>query len=151
MSELSKQTSDLKSYYPPYLSMFLNNVFTCVIVIFSAFFFNGTTFDFNTSWGVFALFTHAHFSNFLYMSIVLGMGVFISSVMVSKMFPDPIVPALAMTLEPIISTILFQMVGVQTMPGSFACMGYALIIPGVIVILGGNCLFTRRKVELGKE
>ena len=77
------------------------------------------------------------------MSIVLGLGVFISLVMVSKLFPDPIVPALAMTLEPIISTVLFYFVGVQTLPGPFACLGYILIIPGIIVILIGNCLFTR--------
>lgn len=77
------------------------------------------------------------------MSIILGLGVFISFVMVSKMFPDPVVPALAMTLEPIISTVLFQVVGVQTMPGSFSCLGYVFIIPGVIVILMGNCMFTR--------
>ena len=32
------------------------------------------------------------------MSIILGLGVFVSFVMVSKMFPDPVVPALAMTL-----------------------------------------------------
>lgn len=31
------------------------------------------------------------------------------------------------------------------MPGSYACMGYAFVIPGVIVILVGNCLFTRKK------
>lgn len=31
------------------------------------------------------------------------------------------------------------------MPGAFACMGYALITPGVIIILVGNCLFTRKK------
>lgn len=145
MSQLSKQTSDLKEYYPPYLSMFLNNLFTCIFVIFSAFFFNGITFDFDTQWGVFALFTDSHFSNFLYMSILLGMGVFISFVMVSRMFPDPIVPALAMTLEPIISTVLFHAVGVQTMPGPYACFGFMLIVPGVIVILLGNCLFTRKK------
>lgn len=85
------------------------------------------------------------------MSILLGMGVFISFVMVSKMFPDPIVPALAMTLEPIISTVLFHIVGVQTMPGPFACFGYLLIIPGIIVILVGNCLFTRGKASLEKS
>ena len=63
------------------------------------------------------------------MSILLGMGVFISFVMVSKIFTDPVVPALAMTLEPIISTVLFHVVGVQTMPGAYACFGYLLIIP----------------------
>lgn len=67
-------------------------------MVFSAYFFNGATFDFDSKWGVFVLFTNAHFTNFLYMSIVLSMGTFISFVMVSKIFPDPIVPAIAMTL-----------------------------------------------------
>ena len=40
-------------------------------------------------------------------------------------------------------TLLFHLVGVQRMPSAFACMGYVLIVPGVIVILIGNCLFTR--------
>ena len=148
MAQLQKYTADLKEYYPPYLSMFLNNCFTCIFVIFSAFFFNGASFDFDSKWGIFALFSDEHFGAFLYMSILLCMGVFISFVMVSKMFPDPIVPALAMTLEPIISTVLFHLVGVQTMPGSFACFGYLLIVPGIIVILVGNCFFTRRKTVI---
>lgn len=67
-------------------------------MVFSGYFFNGATFDFDSKWGVFALFTNAHFTNFLYMSFVLSMGTFISFVMVSKIFPDPIVPAIAMTL-----------------------------------------------------
>lgn len=67
-------------------------------MIFSAYFFNGATFDFNSQWGVFALFSDKHFTNFLYMSLLLDMGVFISFVMVTKIFPDPIVPALALTM-----------------------------------------------------
>lgn len=98
MSQLSKFTSDIKEYYPPYLLLFLNNLFTCIFMIFSAYFFNGATFDFNSQWGVFALFSDKHFTNFLYMSLLLDMGVFISFVMVTKIFPDPIVPALALTM-----------------------------------------------------
>lgn len=57
MSQLSKQTSDLKVFYPPYLAMLLNNILTCIFCVFSAFFFNGITFDFNSQFGVFGLFT----------------------------------------------------------------------------------------------
>lgn len=42
----------------------------------------------------------------MYMAIVLGFGMFVSSVLISKLFPDPILPALAMTLEPAVATIL---------------------------------------------
>lgn len=98
MSQFSKLTTDIKEYYPPYLLLWLNNLFTCIFMVFSAFFFNGATFDFNSQWGVFALFTDAHFTNFLYLSIVLTMGTFVSFVMVAKIFPDPVIPAIAMTL-----------------------------------------------------
>lgn len=147
MSQLSKFTSDIKEYYPPYLLLFLSNLFTCIFMVFSGYFFNGATFDFNSQWGVFALFSDAHFTNFLYMSIVLTMGTFISFVMVAKIFTDPVVPAIAMTLEPIFSTVLFHFAGVQTIPGSFACFGYLLITPGIITILIGNCLQTRTKSQ----
>jgi len=98
MSQLSKFTSDIKEYYPPFLSLFLNNFFTCIFMAFSGYFFNGATFDFNSQWGVFALFTSAHFTNFLFMSIVLTMGTFNSFILVTKIFNDSAVLAIAMTL-----------------------------------------------------
>ena len=67
-------------------------------MIFSAYFFNGATFDANSQWGVFALFTSTHFSNFLLLATLLGMSVFISFSLVSKLFPDPVVIAIAMTM-----------------------------------------------------
>lgn len=67
-------------------------------MIFSAFFFNGATFDANSMWGVFALFTTAHFTNFLLLATLLGASVFISFSLVSKLFSDPVVIAIAMTM-----------------------------------------------------
>ncbi len=120
-------------------------------MVFSAYFFNGATFDFNSQWGVFALLTTAHFTNFLYMSLVLTMGTFIAFVMVVKIFNDPVVPAIAMTLEPILSTPLFHLAGVQTIPGPYACFGYMLITPSMIAIISGNCLETRNKAKATKN
>ncbi len=120
-------------------------------MVFSAYFFNGATFDFNSQWGVFALLTTAHFTNFLYMSLVLTMGTFIAFVMVIKIFNDPIVPAIAMALEPILSTPLFHLAGVQTIPGPYACFGYMLITPSMIAIISGNCLDTRNKAKVTKN
>lgn len=141
MSKFSVLTAELKSYYPPFLGMFLANFFICINMTFSAYFFNGATFDFEPHFGVFSIFSQKHFAGFLYMSIILCMGLIISSMMISKMFPTPVVPSLAMTLEPCISTVFIQVTGVQEMPGGFALIGYAFIIPGNILILIGQWLF----------
>jgi hypothetical protein len=37
------------------------------------------------------------------------------------------------------------MTGIQNMPGSFAFVGYLLIVPGMMLILTGQCLFQRIK------
>jgi hypothetical protein len=67
-------------------------------MIFSAYFFNGATFDTNSQWGVFALFSAIHFTNFLYLAILLGMNVFVTFSLISKLFPDPVIIAIAMTM-----------------------------------------------------
>lgn len=145
MSEFSKYTSDLRNYYPPFLSMLLVNSFNSMNLCASSFFFNGATFNFEPFWGVFSIFTQAHFAGFMYMAILLSLGQMISIVMISRMFPDPIIPALAMTLEPVFSSFIVQLAGVQFMPGAVTFVGYLFIVPGLILILTGQCLFQRIK------
>lgn len=77
----------------------------------------------------------------MYMAIILCMGLVISFVMISNLFPDPIIPSLAMTFEPAISTLLLYLAGVQTMPTPLSFMGYILIIPGNFLILIGQWMF----------
>jgi hypothetical protein len=98
MSEFSKFTSDLKNYYPPFLSMLLVNIFNCIHMAFSCYFVNGSSFDFDSFFGIWSLFSQLHFSGFMYMAIILSLGQIISLVMITRLFPDPIIPALAMTL-----------------------------------------------------
>ena len=81
------------------------------------------------------------------MSIILCFGMFISFVLISKLFSDPIIPALAMTLDPILASFLVQIFGVQTMPNAFSFVGYLLIIPGLILILTGQCLYQQMRTK----
>jgi hypothetical protein len=145
MAKFSQYTADMKSHYPPYISMMLVNVFMCINMMFSTYFFNGATFDYHGSYGIFSIFTQEHFGSFLYMSIILCFGMFISFVLISKLFQDPIIPALAMTLDPILASFLVQVFNVQTMPNAVSFVGYLLIIPGLLLILIGQCLFQRIK------
>ena len=87
MSKLSSLTADLKIYYPPYLSMFIVNLIISVFMVFSAYFFNGATFDTESKYGVFSIFSQTHFAGFMYMAIILCMGMLLSFVMISKLFP----------------------------------------------------------------
>ena len=143
MSKSSQYTSDLKNYYPPFLSMLLVNTFNCIHMGLSSFFFQGCSFDFNSFFGIWSLFTDQHFAGFMYMAIILSLGQIISLVMVTRMFPDPIVPALAMTLEPFIATLILDLSNIQRLPGSFTMIGYLFLVPGLCLILVGQCLFQR--------
>lgn len=91
-------TADMKSYYPPFLAMLLVNVLISFNVGLSAYFVNGATFDRDTDFGVWGLFTDIHFGAFFYMAVILSMGTYIGMTLISKFFSDPIIPALAMTL-----------------------------------------------------
>jgi hypothetical protein len=50
------------------------------------------------------------------MSIIVGMGTFISDVYVNRIF-EPIVPATSATFDPILATIFCHIVNVQHFPG----------------------------------
>jgi hypothetical protein len=123
ISRFSQKTADLKTFYPPFLSMFLVNISVSIHVMLSAFYFNGATFDRDTNFGVFGLFTDVHFGGFLYMAVIVSMGTLISFNLIVKLFADPIIPALSMTLEPIFATFFLNLVSVQSMPGSFTIYG----------------------------
>lgn len=141
----------MKSHYPPYLSMLLVNLFMTINMAFSTYFFNGLTFDTDSQFGLFSIFSQAHFAGFMYMSIVLCFGMFVSFVLISKLFQDPILPALAMTLDPIIGTLLLEWFGVQTMPKAYSFIGYLFIVPGLLLILIGQCLYQRSKTQFNEE
>lgn len=143
MSEFSKYTSDLRNYYPPFLSMFIVNIMICILMCFSSFFLQGCSFELDSFWGIWSLFSNLHFTGFMYMAIILSLGQLISIFMITRMFPDPIIPALAMTLEPFIATLILDFSDVQRIPGKFTFVGYLLMVPGLSLILVGQCLFQR--------
>lgn len=51
------------------------------------------------------------FSGFLFMSIIINLGSFMNFSIISKIF-DPIIPASFSLIEPLIATILINVVGV---------------------------------------
>lgn len=143
MSQFSKFTSDLGSYYPPFLSMFIVNTLNCINLALSCFFTNGCEWTFDSFWGIWSLFSNKHFTGFMFMAIFLSLGQLLSLVAISRSFPDPIIPALAMTLEPFIATLILEFAGIQNLPGNYTILGYLFFVPGLCLILVGQCLNQR--------
>ena len=79
------------------------------------------------------------------MATVLSLGMYISFTMISKLFSDPILPALATTLEPFFATFFLNLVSVQSMPGSYSIFGYIFLICGLSMILIGQYLIQRKR------
>jgi hypothetical protein len=61
------------------------------------------------------------------------------------LFSNPIIPALAMTMEPFLATFFLNLVSVQTMPGLFSIYSYIFLICGLFFILIGQFLIQRQK------
>jgi hypothetical protein len=143
MAQSSKFTSDLGRYYPPFLSMFIVQNLNWIIMTFSAFFVNGCEFSYDSFWGFFSIFSSKHFAGFMFMGIMLSTGQIVSLALITRMFPDPIIPALAMTLDPFIASLIVNITGVQALPGTVSLIGYIFVIPGLCLILVGQCLYNR--------
>ena len=80
----------------------------------------------------------------MYMAIVLALGQMISVFLITRMFPDPIIPALAMTLEPYMGCFMVGLGKIQGMPGNYAMIGFLLIFPGTLLVLMGQCFYQRQ-------
>jgi short subunit fatty acids transporter len=79
----------------------------------------------------------------MFMAIILFLGQIISLFLITRMFPDPIIPALALTLEPFIATLFLDLTDIQRIPGRWTFVGYTMMVPGMALILVGQCLFQR--------
>ena len=54
---------------------------------FSSVFIHGCTFDFDSFWGIWSLFSNQHFTAFMYMAIMISLGQLFSIFWITKMFP----------------------------------------------------------------
>ena len=75
----------------------ITSLFTTINLILAAFFFNGATFNFDETWGVLSLFLNEKQDSLIYMGFILIFGLILSYTVISKIYPNPLIPALAMS------------------------------------------------------
>lgn len=86
MTRFINTNKNTNSYYPPHLRAFMVNMVVCMNMTMSSYFFSGSDVFSSTFWGWFGLFSSVNFSGFLYMSIILGLGSFLSALFIGKLF-----------------------------------------------------------------
>ncbi|KRX06183.1 hypothetical protein PPERSA_06065 [Pseudocohnilembus persalinus] len=144
-TKLAKNNAEVNQIYPPHLKVFLNFFFIFINMGLSSYFFSGCDYKYDDDfWGWTGLFSSHQFSGFFFMSIIIGSGSFILSIYVVKVF-QPIEIQIAMSFEPIFSTLLVLAAGVQILPGSLGVFGQFFLIPGLLLINLGQHLKLQEK------
>jgi hypothetical protein len=89
-----KYTTNLNKDYPSYLGMFVSNIMLAINLVLASYFFHGTTYDFDPFNGILGVFGSDHFVSFFYMAVFLGFGLLWSSTLISRLFPETLIPSL---------------------------------------------------------
>ena len=71
--------------------------------------------------------------------------------MLIKLFPNPIIPSLAMAFEPLICTCFLDLVGCQKITGVMSFLGFVVLIPGKMLILIGQWAFKKQTIKDERE
>lgn len=86
----------LDRYYSPpkmpqFTFLFIFNIFLTFNLVTFGYFFGGSEFSFNTKYGVFGLFTYERFVSVFYVSIMLGLTLIMTNIIVVQVFSDLII------------------------------------------------------------
>jgi hypothetical protein len=103
-----------------------------------SYFFHGSSLDFDYKFGLLGIFNAGHFVTFFQLSVVIGFGMLWSYTMISNLFSEPLLPALATQFEPILSLMFIDLIGLQPMPSGYTMMGYLFYLPGMFLIVIGQ-------------
>ncbi|KRX06184.1 hypothetical protein PPERSA_06066 [Pseudocohnilembus persalinus] len=150
LTKFAKNNAEVNQIYPPHLRMFLTFFFNSINLSLSSYFFSGSDLSNQNEsekpdfWGWTALFSSHQFSGFFFMSIIVGLGSFVSSMYIGKAF-QPLDIQTAMSFEPVFATLFVYIAGVQFLPGNLGIVGFIFIIPGIFFINLGQYLKVQEK------
>ena len=73
----------------------------------------------------------------LFLGIVIGLGVFVLLIVIPT-FLDTLIVSVALSLQPVISSILVWILGMQAFPGIITMTGTMFVLPGLGLITYGQ-------------
>lgn len=104
----SRYTADIKNLYPPFFSLCVINTMASFHLLGYSYFVDGISINNDPFWGYFGISQDGSFTQFMYMSLLLSLGLFISSVFITKLY-EPVIPAAVANIEPILNTYFLEL------------------------------------------
>ena len=101
------------------------------------YFFGGSSFSFDSKYGIFGLFTYENFVGIMYVSILLGIWMIIVNILIDQIFTLVIID-IASTFELIMCCFIWNLFGLEKFPFGMTCLGYAFLMLGLVFIIGGR-------------
>jgi hypothetical protein len=97
--------------------------------------------------GVFGLFTRENFVSVFYVSIMLGLNLIISSLLVDEIF-SKFIRNVASCFEPIITVSIYHLFAIEVIAPGTTCLGLAFIVPGMMLIVGGQNYLAHEEIKI---
>ncbi len=132
---------------PRFSNFVIYNVFITINLITFGYFFGGNQFSFNPKNGVFGLFTQQNFVNVFYVSIMLGLNLIIANILLDKIFSQ-LIRNIASCFQTIITTFIYHIFNIQIIHSGISCLGYAFLIPGMMLIVGGQNYLQNKQAKI---
>jgi len=127
------KTHEISQGFPTYTRVSIMSFMGSLIVATLSITFEGATFSMDPQTGLFALLTERWFHLALLHALISGLGSYVCYQLSTKYF-DPLLVSVVCAAEPVVSALLVFFLGWQSFPGLLTWVGFAVILPSVIII-----------------
>ena len=133
--------------YPSWLGITIINFLSSIFQLAYSVLFESASFDSDTYYGVFGLFTLRWFFIHIGISLITGIGCFCLMIIISRIF-IPLHYHFLLHLEPVSGSIMTYLLGLQMLPGLWTSISLIVIIVASTIILVGKNQIEAQDFEL---
>lgn len=131
----------ISDHFPPFASMQAIFFMDSLLLLSAGFFICGNDlFSDQKRTGYIGLIMSTYSISYMVIAILLTFGM-LTSMVIQDVFPS-VVMAVSSSMEMVLSILIVNFAGIEHLPGSYACIACAFIMPGMVIIIVGNYSIT---------
>ena len=85
-----------------------------------------------------------------YVSIMLGLTLLLSNILINQIFSQLIINVTA-CFELIITAMIYHIIALELIPSGMTCLGYSFLVPGLVFCVGGQGALSNLENKLNFE
>jgi hypothetical protein len=85
--------------------------------------------------------------NVFYVSIMLGLNLIISNLLVDKIFSE-FIRNVSSCFEPVITISIYHIFAIEVLTPGMTCLGLAFFVPGMMLIVGGQNYLKKQEIKI---